>query len=163
MIHPRPKPAIFFKITPVNPIGITIVDLGEMDDVQPASLARRHSSLPPTATETRTSHNAREGRYGSLPPKIVTIVSPSPSFEASETDGEGDNTTRVSCLILLSSTTTMLTASEIMDQDRGSTEPSSTGAGSSREGVHKGSRLCTPKVSCRAASGERTSDLKAQC
>ena len=116
MIHP--KPAIFFKITPVNPTGMTIVDLREMDDVPPASMARHHSSLPPvTETRTQTSHvshgeyNSREGRHRSLPPKTVTIISASPSFEGSETDGKtnsiresdpplrkGDNTTRVSCL-----------------------------------------------------------------
>jgi hypothetical protein len=109
------EPAIFFKITPVNPRGMTIVDLGEMpeDDVQPAPVARRYSSLPPV-TGTR---NSREGRYTSLPPpRTVTIISTSPSVEGSETDGEtnsigdsdsepslrkGDNRdmmTRVSCL-----------------------------------------------------------------
>jgi hypothetical protein len=120
MIHP--KPAMFFKITPINPNGITVVNLGETDDVLPASvpvpLARRHSSLPPLAvTETRKSHGKykpREERHRSLPPKTVTIVSPSTTFEASEMDGEGDadgegdedssdNATvsaRVSCLLI---------------------------------------------------------------
>jgi hypothetical protein len=119
MIHP--KPAIFFKITPLNPTGMTIVDLGEMDhimdDIPPASLlARRHSSLPPiTETRAHVSHgeNSSKGRHRSLPPKTVNMISASPSFEASETDGgetdsvgesdpplvkKGDNTTRVSCL-----------------------------------------------------------------
>jgi hypothetical protein len=115
MIHP--KPAIFFKITPVNPTDMTIVDLGEMDDVLPALVARRHSSLPPVR-ETQTSHvshggyNSGEGRHRSLPPKTVTIISASPSFEGSETSGKtnsieesdsplrkGNNTIRVSCLL----------------------------------------------------------------
>jgi hypothetical protein len=152
----RSKPAIYFKITPINPTGVTVADLGEMDDIPPASvakpMARRHSSLPPPAvTETGTSH--REGRHRSLPPKTVTIVSPaSTSFEALETVSEGNSdndTTRVSFLLLIS-TTTILTAFEITNQGRGSTEPSSTDAASQREGVHKGSRLCTSKVSCRA-------------
>ena len=155
MIHP--KPAIFFKITPVNPAGMTIVDLGETDDVSPAPVARRHSSLPPG---TDVSRDYREGRHRSLPPKAVTLISPSASFEDSETDGESeissareldsspgkeDNTTRVSCL-LLTSTTTMLTSFKITDQDRDSSdsEHSSTGTASQRD---KGSRLCTPKVS----------------
>jgi hypothetical protein len=162
MIHP--KPAIFFKITPVNPAGMTIVDLGEMDDISPALVARRHLSLPPVVDVSHVDYDSREGRHKSLPPKAVTILSPSPPHEDLETDGEskissigesdaslrkGDNTTRVSCLLLITMIT-MLILLEIMDQDRDSSdsEPSSTGTASRREEVHKGSRLCTPKVSC---------------
>ena len=112
-----PKPAMFYKITPINPNGITIVDLGETDDIPPLLVARRHSSLPPVV-ETRTTQVSRgeynrKGRHSSLPPKAVTIVSPSPSFEASivsETDEKEDNMSIVSCL-LLTSTAIVLTAS----------------------------------------------------
>lgn len=163
MIHR--KPAIFFKITPVSPFGMTTVDLGEIDgvtDVPPASASRSRSSLPPAvqAPVSETSHvchgdNSSE-RGSSLPPskKTVTIVSPSPSFEASgsETDGEEDNTAstvRVSCPLLIS-TSIILTEFGITDQDRDSAGSSSTDATSQMEDICKGSRLCSPKVSCRA-------------
>jgi hypothetical protein len=92
MIHPQPP--IFFKVTPVNPIGMTVVDLGEMDNVLPVQVAR-HSSLPPV-TETRSQlageHSFAGGRHRSLPPKTVTISATSPTtIEDSETDGERDH------------------------------------------------------------------------
>jgi hypothetical protein len=88
MMHPQPP--IFFKVTPVNPIGMTVVDLGQMDNALPVQVPR-HSSLPPV-TETRTrhagEHSFAEGRHRSLPPKMVTISAASSAIEDSETDGE---------------------------------------------------------------------------
>ena len=91
MIHPQPP--IFFKITPVNPIGMTVVDLGEMDNVLPVQVPRqsRYSSLPPvmeTQTQHAGEHSFAEGRHRSLPPKMVTTSAASPDVEDSETDGE---------------------------------------------------------------------------
>lgn len=74
MIHP--KPSLFVKIAPVNPDGVTEIDLGEeMGQYVPvgqvAPLARhqsRYSSLPPSPMRAEYDHNIRAFRHGSLPP-----------------------------------------------------------------------------------------------
>jgi hypothetical protein len=101
MMHPKPLP--FFNITPINPTGLTIVDLGRMDEDSAPNLghsavaqvsrqnseAARYTSLPP---ETRLQRHERVGggRHNSLPPKTVTVrhASPIPSGGGSETDGD---------------------------------------------------------------------------
>ncbi len=66
MIHP--KPPLFVKITPVNPDGVTVVDLGgEMARGQDVPVAR-HSSLPRSPTRAEYDHISRVVRHGSLPP-----------------------------------------------------------------------------------------------
>jgi hypothetical protein len=100
----HPKPLTFFNITPINPTGITIVDLGRMDldpdpdlghsTVAPArqnSEAARYTSLPPETQLQRHEH-VRGGRHNSLPPKMVKIrcISPIPSASSSEADGDSD-------------------------------------------------------------------------
>ena len=104
----HPKPLTFFNITPINPTGLTIVDLGRMDEdsapnlddsaVAQATVARqnseaaRHTSLPPETRLQRHEH-IRGGRHNSLPPKTVTIrhASPIPSANVSETDSDNDS------------------------------------------------------------------------
>jgi hypothetical protein len=74
----HPKPVLFVKITPVNPDGVTVVDLGtEMGQELPVA---RHSSLPPSPTRAEYNHDARAARHGSLPPlpnqPIIQVASP---------------------------------------------------------------------------------------
>lgn len=113
MIHPKPLP--FFNITPINPTGLTIVDLGQMESMyeahedsavaqvpvaRPSQISRqnqnseaaRYTSLPPVSRLQRHEH-ARGGRHNSLPPKTVTTghASPIPSDNGSETDGDNDS------------------------------------------------------------------------
>jgi hypothetical protein len=96
MIHTHPL--IFFKSTPINSTGTTVVDLGEMDE---SFEGPRYSSLPPVTTpvtETRWQmDNARGGRHRSLPPKMVKIKRAPPVSvgEDPETDGETDDTDSV--------------------------------------------------------------------
>ena len=62
------KPSLFVNIAPINPDGVTVVDLGkEMGQNVPQA---RHSSLPPSPTraEYDSDHNPRAVRHGSLPP-----------------------------------------------------------------------------------------------
>jgi hypothetical protein len=104
MVHP--KPLTFFNITPINPTGLTIVDLGRMDEDSAPNLddsavaqvarqnseAARYASLPPESRLQRHEH-VRGGRHNSLPPKMVTIRHASPippSANVSETDDDND-------------------------------------------------------------------------
>ena len=106
----HPKPLTFFNITPINPTGLTIVDLGRMDedsapnldDSAVAQVARQNSDaahytfLPPETRLQRHEH-VRGGRHNSLPPKMArviirhTVTSPIPSANVSETDGDNDS------------------------------------------------------------------------
>lgn len=99
------KPPVFYNITPVNPNGMTLVDLGEMvENLEPT----RHSSLPPPASPILATreHKSRGVRHGSLPPNTTRIRFPSPAEvldEISEVEsnvsghGEADpNPTKVS-------------------------------------------------------------------
>jgi hypothetical protein len=108
----HPKPLMFFNITPINPTGLTIVDLGRMDEdlapnlddsaVAQVTVARqnseaaRYTSLPPETRLQRHEH-VRGGRHNSLPPKTVTIRHASPnqlevlSADVSETGGDNDS------------------------------------------------------------------------
>jgi len=100
----HPKPLTFFKITPINPTTMTIVDLGQIDsdpDLGHSAVAQvacqnseaaRYTSLPPETQLQRHEH-VRGGRHKSLPPKMVTIrhASPTPSASGSETDGDSDS------------------------------------------------------------------------
>lgn len=70
------KPLLFFNITPVNPDGITVVDLGEMDEGLEVT---RHSSLPPISpTHATHEHKPKGGRHGSLPPNLTEVRFSSP-------------------------------------------------------------------------------------
>jgi len=92
MIHTRPP--IFFNITPLNPTGVTVVDLGEMDG---SFEGARYSSLPPVTTPVTETHwqtnNARGGRHQSLPPTMMAIkpAHPVSAVENSETSRETDD------------------------------------------------------------------------
>jgi len=104
----HPKPLMFFNITPINPTGLTIVDLGRMDEGSAPNLdnsavaqvalsrqnseAARYTSLPPETQLQRHEH-IRGGRHNSLPPKMVTIrdTSPNPSANVSEMGGDNDS------------------------------------------------------------------------
>jgi len=82
----HPKPQIFFNITPINPTGMTIVDLGRMEESPDPDLghsavaqvahqnseAARYMSSPPETRLQRHEH-IRGGRHNSLPPKMVAI------------------------------------------------------------------------------------------
>ncbi len=50
MDFPGYEPRIFVNITPVNPNGVTVVDLGEQVDEFETPREGGHSSLPPVAT-----------------------------------------------------------------------------------------------------------------
>jgi hypothetical protein len=100
------KPLLFFNITPINPNGVTVVDLGDMDEGLEMT---RHTSLPPVSPTTH-EHSSRGARHGSLPPKLTKIRFSSPTAEGgdevseSESDvsamrvgrGETDNVAKVS-------------------------------------------------------------------
>lgn len=104
----HPKPLTFFNITPINPTGLTVVDLGRMDEDSAPNLddsavaqvarqnseAARHTSLPPETRLQRHEH-VRGGRHNSLPPKTARVTirrpSPIPSANGSETDGDNDS------------------------------------------------------------------------
>jgi hypothetical protein len=99
----RHKPLLFFNITPMNPNGMTVVDLGDMDEGLETT---RHSSLPPVSPTTH-EHKSRGARHGSLPPKLTKIrfsspaevldeVSEGESEVSSLSNGETDNPTTVS-------------------------------------------------------------------
>ncbi|KAF8493098.1 hypothetical protein F5888DRAFT_1636873 [Russula emetica] len=81
------KPLLFSNITPVNPNGMTVVDLGDMDEGLETT---RHSSLP-LVSPTMHKHNSRGGRHGSLPPKLTKIRFSSPAEGLDEvSEGESD-------------------------------------------------------------------------
>ena len=88
MIHS--KPPLFIKITPVNPDGVTVVDLGGEIGWVPVPVAR-HSFLPPSPTWAEHSMMAR---HGSLPPAplILNILSPiKGSIEEMDLDNSDDS------------------------------------------------------------------------
>ena len=101
----HPKPLTFFNITPINPTGMTIVNLGRMDEDSALNLghlavaqvarqnseAARYTSLPPE-TRLQSHEHVRGGRHKSLPPKTVTMRDTSPilSTSGSETGGDSD-------------------------------------------------------------------------
>ena len=76
------KPCQFFNITPINQMGITIVDLGDIDE---ASEAPRSSSLPPTSVKGFEDIE-REIRHKSVPrtTKAIPTSSRSTSDESDE-------------------------------------------------------------------------------
>ena len=91
------KPPVFFKIVPVNPDGVTVVDLGEeMGQDLPLVMARP-SSVPPSPTRAEFNHNSRVVRHGSLPPppkgsKLPKITFPRPvEHVIEETEDELNN------------------------------------------------------------------------
>jgi hypothetical protein len=88
MIHSKPR--IFFNITPVNPTGLTVVDLGEMDEGHEVA---RFSSLPPRS-QKRSEHTPRQGRHQSLPPMTGTI-GPSSSAVSTSTFKEVDDNAKI--------------------------------------------------------------------
>ena len=72
------KPLTFDNITPVNPNGMTVVDLGEMDEGPGLAhnVSTHHVSLPPIVeTWTQPCSNLKGARHKSLPPKVVRIES----------------------------------------------------------------------------------------
>lgn len=84
LIHPKPR--IFFNVTPIHPTGMTLVDLGEMDE--DLELTRtRYSSLPPTPTQSE--HKRKEARHQSLPPLTgdTAPTLPLPSLEEADESG----------------------------------------------------------------------------
>jgi hypothetical protein len=84
-------PPLFFNITPLNPDGMTVVDLGEMDEGLETT---RHSSLPPMSpTQPMHEHKSRRARHGSLPPKLTKIRFSPPAEGLDEvSEGESDDT-----------------------------------------------------------------------
>jgi hypothetical protein len=100
-IHMLPqKPLTFYNITPVNPNGMTVVDLGEMDEGPGLAhnVSTCHISLPPIVeTRTQPHSNLKGARHKSLPPKAVRIESGSAISTGSvissieETDSGADN------------------------------------------------------------------------
>jgi hypothetical protein len=81
MILSRPRQ--FFNVTPINHMGITVVDLGDMDEGMEAP---RSSSLPPTSVKL-FGDISREIRHKSLPRTIEEIRPKSPS----SSEGSGEN------------------------------------------------------------------------
>ena len=82
------KPRMFFNITPINLNGVTVVDLGEMDEGLEET---RDSSLPPVSlTRAQHEHKSRGGRHESLPPKLTKILFSSPT-EAIDGVSEGES------------------------------------------------------------------------
>lgn len=82
------KPRLFFNVTPINRTGITVVDLGVIDD---GSEAPRSSSLPPTSVKLFEDIIPRESRHSSLPRTTEDGVRQSTSRmipEDSEEDAE---------------------------------------------------------------------------
>ncbi len=68
------RPHTFINITPINPTGIMIVDLGELPEgASENGEVPRPSSVPPISLPR--SHGLGEVRHGSLPPMSPTIIS----------------------------------------------------------------------------------------
>ncbi len=86
------RPPTFYNITPVNLAGLTVVDLGEMDEGSEVA-SSRHPSLPPvteTRLQTQTQHdNIRQRRHRSLSTFTGTPIPPVESNN--ETDHEDDS------------------------------------------------------------------------
>ncbi|KAH9024440.1 hypothetical protein EDB83DRAFT_2527147 [Lactarius deliciosus] len=79
------KPRQFFNITPISQTGMTVVDLGDIDE---GSEAPRSSSLPPTSVKL-FEDLSRETRHSSLPRTTGPIRPLSRStFEESEENAE---------------------------------------------------------------------------
>ncbi|KAH8994632.1 hypothetical protein EDB83DRAFT_2534613 [Lactarius deliciosus] len=79
------KPRQFFNITPISQTGMTVVDLGDIDE---GSEAPRSSSLPPTSVKL-FEDLSRETRHSSLPRTTGPIRPSSRStFEESEENAE---------------------------------------------------------------------------
>jgi hypothetical protein len=88
--HDSHRPLLFSNLTPVNPNGMTVVDLGEMDGGLEVT---RHSSLPPVSpTRATHEHKSRGGRHASLPPKLTKIrISAPAEFERLDEVSEGES------------------------------------------------------------------------
>jgi hypothetical protein len=82
-------PLVFSNITPVNPNGITVVDLGEMDEGLEVA---RHSSLPPISpTRAKHEHEPKGCRHASLPPNLTKVRFSPPADGLDEvSEGESD-------------------------------------------------------------------------
>jgi hypothetical protein len=84
------KPRQFFNVTPINRMGITVVDLGDIDD---GSEAPRSSSLPPTSVKLFEDIIPRESRHSSLPRTTEDKVRRSTSrLTSEESDGNAEET-----------------------------------------------------------------------
>ncbi|KAF8261410.1 hypothetical protein EI94DRAFT_1810325 [Lactarius quietus] len=76
----------FFNIIPINQMGITVVDLGDMDE---GIEAPRSSSLPPTSVKL-FKDVLRVSRHKSLPHTIEGIWPNSPSSSEESGENPGD-------------------------------------------------------------------------
>ena len=85
-------PLLYFNITPANPNGTTVVDLGEMDEGLEVARQSCHSSLPPLSpTQATHQQRPREARHGSLPPTLTQTRFLSPVEGIDEvSEGESD-------------------------------------------------------------------------
>ncbi len=79
------KPRQFFNITPINQMGMTVVDLGDIDE---GSEAPRSSSLPPTSVKL-FEDISRETRHKSLP-RTTGAIRPSSPSTCEESDENPD-------------------------------------------------------------------------
>jgi hypothetical protein len=86
------RPPTFYNITPVNLAGLTVVDLGEMDEGSSEVASIRHSSLPPvteTPLQTRTQHdNIRQRKHRS---QSTFTGTPIPSVERDDETDHGND------------------------------------------------------------------------
>jgi hypothetical protein len=83
------KPRQFFNVTPINQMGITVVDLGDIDE---GSEAPRSSSLPPTSVKL-FGEFPRENRHRSLPRTTEEKVKrPTSRLTSEESDKNAEET-----------------------------------------------------------------------
>src|ERR1700761_3981134 len=80
------RPRQFFNVTPINQIGITVVDLGDIDEGMEAP---RSSSLPPTSVKL-FEDISRDSRHKSLPCTIEDIWPKTPSSSEESDEEKGD-------------------------------------------------------------------------
>ena len=85
------KPCQFFNVTPINRTGITVIDLGVIDD---GSEAPRSLSLPPTSVKLFEDIIPRESRHSSLPRITEDSVRQSTSCLTSEDSDDNTKETR---------------------------------------------------------------------
>lgn len=94
LMEPGYRPPLFINITPVNPNGVTVIDLGQMDEGLETT---RHSSLPPPESPSQETHEnkLRGRRHCSLPPKLTKTRLSTPAEGLDEvSEGESDVTAR---------------------------------------------------------------------
>jgi hypothetical protein len=80
------RPCQFFNVTPINQIGITVVDLGDIDEGMEAP---HSSSLPPTSVKL-FEDISRESRHKSLPCTIEDIQPKTLSSSEESDEEKGD-------------------------------------------------------------------------